>query len=195
MALKTNKYQIGQSATASNNFVLKTDGAGALQICRGNMGDEGNPLLTIDADGNVSRAGDTSSLATPQLGGTLAAGSSKIGLSPVGASLNIVDSEYVVPKTGRYLINAGVGLDTGANNGGNAQRAISSIYIDGTEYFRFNDQVDRYISAAGSIVVWLETGQKIGLYVYADAAGIIILGDNTTPPSHNTFLLVTYHSP
>lgn len=53
MTLKTNKYQIGQSATASNNFVLKTDGAGALQICRGNLGDEGDPLLTIDADDNV----------------------------------------------------------------------------------------------------------------------------------------------
>lgn len=52
--LKTNKVQVGQSGTASQNFVLRNNNDGTFRISRGNAGAETGDVLTINADGTVT---------------------------------------------------------------------------------------------------------------------------------------------
>ena len=53
MTLKTDNYQIGLDATTdTNNFLIDTDGAGALRIRRKSDG-SGGTVLTVDSAGRV----------------------------------------------------------------------------------------------------------------------------------------------
>ena len=57
MTAKSDFYQVGVNASAANNFILSTDGAGGLKIQRGNVVN-GVPapigdLLTLDANGRL----------------------------------------------------------------------------------------------------------------------------------------------
>ena len=58
MAGKTvvNTVQLGDSATATQNFVLKTNADGTAVLARGNDGATTQDILTIDAQGNVTNA-------------------------------------------------------------------------------------------------------------------------------------------
>lgn len=56
MTLKTDSYQIGlDSVTATNNFLVDTDGAGGLRIRRKSDG-SGGTVLTIDSAGRFGLA-------------------------------------------------------------------------------------------------------------------------------------------
>ena len=52
--LVTNPIQINDSATATNNFVLKADNAGGVKLSRGNDGGAQVDGLSIDASGRVT---------------------------------------------------------------------------------------------------------------------------------------------
>lgn len=58
--VKTNNVQIGQSATASNNFVLSVPNVpdGSLKISRGNVGATTQDLIVVGADNSVSIPGN-----------------------------------------------------------------------------------------------------------------------------------------
>lgn len=56
MTVKTDNYQIGVSGTPSNNFVIKTDGAGGMTISRGNLGAELGDIIKISSAGLISYA-------------------------------------------------------------------------------------------------------------------------------------------
>ncbi len=51
--LKTNSIQLGDSATASQNFVLQTNVDGTAKLARGNLGATTQDILTVDAAGKV----------------------------------------------------------------------------------------------------------------------------------------------
>jgi len=54
--LKTNSVQIGQSATATQNFTLSVPSSpdGTIKLARGNSGATTADILTVDASGNVT---------------------------------------------------------------------------------------------------------------------------------------------
>lgn len=51
--LTINNIQLGDSSTASQNFVLRTNSDGTATLARGNVGSTSQDILTIGADGNV----------------------------------------------------------------------------------------------------------------------------------------------
>ncbi len=52
--LKTSNVQIGQNATSSQNFTLRTNADGTFRISRGELGALLGDVLTINADGTVT---------------------------------------------------------------------------------------------------------------------------------------------
>lgn len=52
--LTTQQIQLGDSPTATNNFVLKAAADGTLTIARGNIGAELGNVLRVNADGGLS---------------------------------------------------------------------------------------------------------------------------------------------
>jgi len=51
--LKTNAVQLGDNATATQNFTLRTNNDGTMTLARGNVGATTQDILTVSADGNV----------------------------------------------------------------------------------------------------------------------------------------------
>lgn len=51
--IKANAVQLGDSATASQNFVLQTSVDGTAKLARGNLGATTQDILTVDAAGKV----------------------------------------------------------------------------------------------------------------------------------------------
>ena len=49
--IKANALQLGDSATAANNFVLQTNTDGTAKLSRGNLGATTQDILTVDAAG------------------------------------------------------------------------------------------------------------------------------------------------
>lgn len=54
MTIKADNVQIGQNATASQNFVLKQGADGTCTLARGNVGATTQDILTVDAAGKVT---------------------------------------------------------------------------------------------------------------------------------------------
>lgn len=54
MTAKTDSYQAGLNVTATNNFTITTDGAGALKVSRGNPGATTQDCIVIDANGDTA---------------------------------------------------------------------------------------------------------------------------------------------
>lgn len=52
--VKIDNLQLGDSLTATNNFVLKTNADGTAKLARGNVGATTQDILTVDADGKVT---------------------------------------------------------------------------------------------------------------------------------------------
>lgn len=74
--LKANSVQIGQSATATQNFTLSVPSSpdGTIKLARGNSGETTADVLTVDASGNVTTTLAASSIpnasiAAPKLNG------------------------------------------------------------------------------------------------------------------------------
>jgi hypothetical protein len=69
--LKANSVQIGQSATATENFTLSVPSSpdGTIKLARGNSGATTADVLTVDASGNVTLNELTATLVTSTLAG------------------------------------------------------------------------------------------------------------------------------
>lgn len=52
--LKANSVQLGNSATATQNFTLRSNADGSATLARGNVGATTQDILTVDADGRVA---------------------------------------------------------------------------------------------------------------------------------------------
>jgi len=69
--LKSNSVQIGQSATATQNFTLSVPSSpdGTIKLARGNSGATTADVLSVDASGNVALNELTATLVTATLAG------------------------------------------------------------------------------------------------------------------------------
>ena len=69
--LKANSVQIGQSATATNNFTLSIPSSpdGTIKLARGNSGATTADVLSVNASGNVTLNEITATLVTATLAG------------------------------------------------------------------------------------------------------------------------------
>jgi hypothetical protein len=52
--LKINELQLGDSATATNNFVLRTNVDGTMTLARGNVGATTQDIFTVNTNGGVT---------------------------------------------------------------------------------------------------------------------------------------------
>jgi hypothetical protein len=62
--IKSNAVQLGDSATATNNFVWQTNVDGTAKLARGNVGATTQDILTVDAAGKVGLPAQTVSAST-----------------------------------------------------------------------------------------------------------------------------------
>ena len=69
--LKANSVQIGQSATATQNFTLSVPSSpdGTIKLARGNSGATTADILTVDASGNVTTTLSNGSISASKLSG------------------------------------------------------------------------------------------------------------------------------
>jgi len=69
--LKSNSVQIGQSATATQNFTLSVPSSpdGTIKLARGNSGATTADVLTVDASGNVTTTLANGSISASKLSG------------------------------------------------------------------------------------------------------------------------------
>ena len=82
--VKINAVQLGDSATATQNFVWQTNVDGTAKLARGNVGATSQDILTVDAGGKVDfpQGAKTIELDTPQ---DTTSGTSKDFTIPAGA--------------------------------------------------------------------------------------------------------------
>lgn len=107
--IKTNAVQLGDSATDSQNFLLKTNVDGTATLARGATGSLGN-VLTVDASGVVTA---TSGLVTNRLvSGTAVASTSGTSIDFTGIPswvkrITVMYSSVSLNSTGAHLIQLG----------------------------------------------------------------------------------------
>jgi hypothetical protein len=97
--LKSNSVQIGQSATATQNFTLSVPSSpdGTIKLARGNSGATTADVLTVDASGNVTT--------------TLAGGSVKFSQLSTSAT----EADNVASRTAKAWVNFNGTTNTGGN--------------------------------------------------------------------------------
>lgn len=106
--LKTDSVQLGDSLTATNNFVLKTNADGTAKLARGNVGATTQDILTVDADGRVD-------MKLKQYVSVLDFGAVGDGVSDdtsaIQAALNSGAKRVVAPAGGTYRITNTLTID------------------------------------------------------------------------------------
>lgn len=123
--LKSNSVQIGQSATATQNFTLSVPSSpdGTIKLARGNSGATTADVLTVDASGNVTT--------------TLAGGSVKFSQLSTSAT----EADNVAKRTAKAWVNFDGTNAFSPNPSTTAIRAsfnVSSITDNGTGNFTVN---------------------------------------------------------
>lgn len=169
----TKKLQIGQSATASQNFTwyVPTTQDGTIRLGRGNIGATTSDILKVNSDGAFNdgkpafhayqAAGDTASSFTT------GAWSKVLITTESFDTTNSYDTSnkwFIAPMTGYYFFNGSVYIANGL--GGKAIR----LYINGSASSMrgYAAPSGTYIIAA-SWVISLAANDKVELYCYQDA--------------------------
>ena len=106
--LTINAVQLGDSITASQNFVLQTNADGTAKLSRGNLGATTQDILTVDASGGVSIRGGVVAPAPGMVGEILTAtgGTGSLSTGAIGNAIT-----YSLPA-GVWDVTGTVGLDT-----------------------------------------------------------------------------------
>lgn len=124
--LKSNSVQIGQSATATQNFTLSVPSSpdGTIKLARGNSGATTADVLTVDASGNVTT--------------TLAGGSVKFSQLSTSAT----EADNVASRTAKAWVNFNGAFASSpftiANGGIRASFNVSSVTDNGTGDYTVN---------------------------------------------------------
>jgi len=123
--LKSNSVQIGQSATATQNFTLSVPSSpdGTIKLARGNSGATTADVLTVDASGNVTT--------------TLASGSVKFSQLSTSAT----EADNAAKRVAKAWVNFNGANAFSPNPSTSAIRAsfnVSSITKGGTGEFTVN---------------------------------------------------------
>jgi len=182
--IKTNSVTLGDSATDSQNFQLRTNVDGTATLARGAAGNLGD-VLTVDASGKVSLPGTVivnngpcfsayQSVAQSILSGTF----TKVQLQfkeydSTGAFDNTVNYRFQPNIAGYYIFHGGVygSVPTPIfsllyKNGAEAKRGSSTtqdnaavsglIYLNGT-----TDYVELYVRQSSGATITSETGVSL----------------------------------
>ena len=120
--LKSNSVQIGQSATATQNFTLSVPSSpdGTIKLARGNSGATTADVLTVDASGNVTT--------------TLASGSVKFSQLSTSAT----EADNVASRTAKAWVNFNGTTNTGGNCTIRADFNVSTVADNGTGTYTVN---------------------------------------------------------
>jgi hypothetical protein len=123
--IKANAVQIGQSGTATQNFTLAVPSSpdGTIKLARGNAGSTTQDVLSVDASGNVSFVGNTTSNVSNST--AIATGST------TARSLANRFADVVNVKDFGAVGNWDATTGTGTNDGPAIQAAINSLGIAG----------------------------------------------------------------
>ena len=106
--LKTSNVQVGQNATSSQNFTLRTNADGTFRISRGELGALLGDVLTVNADGTVT--------------GNIIAGLG-VGQTWQDVSASPAKAVTYTNSTGRPIVAA---IVSGASNS-----TVGSVLVDG----------------------------------------------------------------
>lgn len=161
-----NQIQLGDSATATNNFVIKTNVDGSGKLSRGNVGATTQDILTWDASGKVSypqnlvpafsATGSNSGLSN----GTVTKASVTTERFDTNANYDAPNSKFLPTVAGYYQCNCSMsgGGGTNTTGGGIELRKNGTLEIPGN-----------------SLTSWSSAGGGIS----ASASGVIFLNGST----------------
>jgi len=133
--LKSNSVQIGQSATATQNFTLSVPSSpdGTIKLARGNSGATTADVLTVDASGNVTTTLATGSVKFSQLS-TSATEADNVASRTAKAWVNF-------NGTGTVAIRASFNVSSITDNStGNFTVTFATAFADANYCFAFGSQ-------------------------------------------------------
>lgn len=144
MTVKTDNYQVGQSPTTSQNFVIKTGNDGTLTIARGVVGSELGDVLKVNSDGTISGPflgiGQTyQDMTASRISGTTYTNTSG---KPIWVTVMVLDSTSASTITVSGLIIQSFDINSSGSFGN-----ISAIVPNGATYS---------VTAPGGIQYWRE---------------------------------------
>lgn len=109
-----NSVQIGDSTTATENFVLETGGDGTAKLARGNLGSTTQDIFTVDVNGviNFTQGVVTSLTRQTVVSGPVNASGLPSFLPTTSASLSLT-SQNITSGTGAFLVSSANGFTRG----------------------------------------------------------------------------------
>lgn len=131
--IKANTIQLGDSATATQNFVLQTNVDGTAKLARGNQGATTQDILTVDANGLVAAPGGRQFLT---LGTTVATTSGTAvdftGIPSWVKRITVMFDSVSLSGTSAFLIQLGSGtVQTTGYNGAGGSISNAAVNVTG----------------------------------------------------------------
>lgn len=180
--VKTNSVQLGDSATATQNFVLQTNVDGTAKLSRGNVGGTTQDILTVDALGGIKmpqnvvafRANLTGSQTIPNNSITAVAFNNLI-TNVGGGAYNTIGGQWTPGVAGWYSINGTVAYPVSTGTG-DVRLTINGIDIPIANSIPIGD-ISNYISVSGIVYlsatdyVQIRTSQVTGAALAMATAG------------------------
>lgn len=136
--LTVNPVQINDSATATNNFVLKADNAGGVKLSRGNDGATTQDILSVASDGKVTLTNNIVPAFAVDKTTNQALSSGAVTLVTWQTELfdtnnNFASNRFTPTVAGYYQINCSLRCQaTNMTNSALSIRKNGALYINGT---------------------------------------------------------------
>lgn len=176
--LKTNSIQLGDSATPTQNFTLRTNIDGTATLARGNVGATTQDILTIGADGTVKLPASV----VPAFSAYASANQTITSSTYTKVQLNAeeFDTASVFDATTNYRFTPNVAgyyqitgkIDSSPST--SPTRVISSIYKNGFEFRRLSDSTGNFGYSGGVLVYMNGTTDYLELFGYITATTAVI---------------------
>lgn len=171
-----NIVQLGDSATATQNFSLQTNVDGTSKLARGNAGATSQDILTVDANGRIAMPQTVIAFSAYQ--STLQTGIPNATFTKIQLQTKEYDTGSFFDATtnfrfqptvpGYYQINGSVYMTGVAGQG-------ATIYKNGTEYKRGTliSNGNAYGSPVCSLVYLNGSSDYVELYCYQSSGGTV----------------------
>lgn len=178
--VKANSVQIGQSATATQNFTVTTGQDGTAKLARGNSGATSQDILTVDASGNVNAP-----VALQQAG-------TAVGRMVLSTAQNTTSGTAIdftgIPSWAKRITIMFNGVST--NGSSNVQIQFGSGSIDSASYTSssaFVSTTGNVCQAFTSSTGFLVNAGSLAACTFSGMCTISLMGSNTwTCAGNNT---------
>jgi hypothetical protein len=156
MTVKTNDYQVGVSATASQNFTLSTPAVpdGTMKLARGNVGATTQDILAVGANNALSLPGDPAWTA------------GAVGVASDSGTVGNANCTYAFRRIGRTMFYRCVINILAQGTGAGAVNVALPAAAQGVSIL-----VGRENGVTGHVLQGVCSGSTLSIYKY----------DNTTP--------------